>query len=81
MEQQSLFDFLGRAAGPELGWSVAKYASREKVIPTTRQVVTKTYVGNVNVYPAIFLEKYFADPNHKQVLAQDVEWYSKRNKK
>ena len=80
-ERQSLYDYLGRAAGPELGWSVAKYAGKVNAVVTLREVHTTYYNGTINVYDKAFLDTYFTDPQHAQILAQDKEWYNKRRKK
>ena len=55
----SLFDYLHRAAGDQLGLEVAKAAAVERIQVTTRYVETKTYKGNVNLYPKSFLDSYF----------------------
>ena len=57
----SLYDFLGKAAGTELGAEVYK-ESQSKDIKTkvsTREVSNKTYTGRVMLYPKQFLEEYF----------------------
>tara|TARA_Y100001973_G_scaffold17657_1_gene25723 strand:- start:1020 stop:1247 length:228 start_codon:yes stop_codon:yes gene_type:complete len=73
MEKISLFDYLGRKAGQELGLSVATAAGKAGVVTETRYVVTKTYKGNVNLYPKAFLDLYFKgglneNKNGKQML-------------
>ena len=55
----SLYDFLGRAAGAELGKKVAEAAAAKKVGFQTKEVVTKTYTGTIMMYPVEFLEEYF----------------------
>lgn len=55
----SLFDYLHRAAGDQLGLEVAKAATAQRIPVTTRYVETKTYKGNVNLYPKSFLDSYF----------------------
>lgn len=61
METQlmSLFDYLGKAAGKELGAQVANAAAEQRIPPTLRYVSTGTYTGNVNLYPKSFLDSYF----------------------
>ena len=59
----SLFDYLGRPAGSELGQRVAAAASRNKVKYETRHVSTKTYTGDVMLYPKNFLDNFFGGVN------------------
>ena len=51
MKKISLYDYLGRKAGQELGLSVATAAGKAGVTTETRYVETKTYKGDVNLYP------------------------------
>jgi hypothetical protein len=55
----SLYDYLGKAAGPDLGKAVAKTATIEKVPITKREVTTRNYSGEILMYPKSFLDKYF----------------------
>ena len=55
----SLYDYLGRAAGNELGKQVADYASASLVPHQARQVANTKYTGPVMLYPKAFLELYF----------------------
>jgi len=55
----SLFDYLGRPAGGELGKQVYNAASQLKIPVETRQVKTKNYTGDVMLYPEGFLKEYF----------------------
>ena len=59
MEMVSLFDYLGRAAGPDLGKRVASAAAAKGVPFNTRHVETRTYTGEVLLYPKSFLDEYF----------------------
>jgi len=61
MENQmmSLYDYLGRAAGSELGEQVARKATLMKVKMDTRYVKNPVYEGNVMLYPKSFLDEYF----------------------
>jgi len=56
----SLFDYLGHAAGTQLGTQVYEVAKRIKEPVDTRYVKTKTYEGKVVVYRRAFLDEYFA---------------------
>jgi hypothetical protein len=57
----SLYDFLGKAAGTELGAEIYK-ESQNKNVKTkvkTREISNKAYTGKVMLYPKSFLEEYF----------------------
>ena len=72
MRMMSLYDYLGRAAGPELGQQVAQAAARKKVKFQTRYVEQGGYKGDVMLYPKSFLDEYFGggsnNGNNKQLL-------------
>ena len=73
MRMMSLYDYLGRAAGPELGQQVAQAAARKKVKFDTRFVEQGGYKGDVMLYPKWFLDEYFTGGtgggvNNKQML-------------
>lgn len=55
----SLYDYLGHAAGMQLGDQVAKVATAIGVKMDTRYVSNSTYTGNVTLYPEEFLKLYF----------------------
>jgi hypothetical protein len=55
----SLYDYLGRAAGKELGKQVAEYAFSSRVPHEIRQVSNPGYTGPIMLYPKAFLELYF----------------------
>lgn len=61
MENQmlSLYDYLGKAAGRELGSQVYKAASIQKIKVTEKQVANPAYSGKVLMYPKSFLDDYF----------------------
>jgi len=59
MKMMSLYDYLGRAAGMELGDQVAKVATNVGVKMDTRYVSNTKYTGNVTLYPEEFLKLYF----------------------
>jgi len=59
MKMMSLYDYLGRAAGPALGEQVAKKATGMGVKMETRYVKNPVYEGNVMLYPEKFLNEYF----------------------
>ena len=59
MEMVSLYDYLGRAAGSELGKQVATATAKAGVKGETRQVSNPVYTGPVMLYPRSFLDLYF----------------------
>lgn len=66
-EMISLFDYLGRAAGTELGKRVHDTATKLKEPIQTREVRTKTYNGLVCLYRKEFLQEYFTGVQTKDV--------------
>ena len=61
MENQmlSLYDYLGKAAGRELGTQVYKAANVQKIKITEKQVSNPAYSGKILMYPKSFLDSYF----------------------
>ena len=59
MEMKSLYDYLGHAAGADLGQQVAYAAAKAGVVTETRQVSNPVYKGPVMLYPRSFLDLYF----------------------
>ena len=59
MEKISLYDYLGHAAGPELGKQVASAAARAGVKGSMREVSNPIYKGPVMLYPKSFLDNFF----------------------
>ena len=59
MEKVSLYDYLGRAAGPELGQEVANAARSAGVKGEIREVSNPKYRGPVMLWPKAFLDLYF----------------------
>jgi len=59
MEMVSLYDYLGRAAGPELGKQVATAAAKAGVKHEIREVSNPKYKGPIMLYPKSFLDLYF----------------------
>ena len=55
----SLYDFLKRAAGPELGAVVEAAARKKKVKIKSREISNPVYSGKVCLYPESFLKEYF----------------------
>ncbi len=59
MEYMSLYDYLGKAAGGELGKQVAEAAMRDGIKLQTRQVSNPKYDGAIMLYPSDWLANYF----------------------
>ena len=73
MKMVSLYDYLGRAAGPDLGKQVATAAAKAGVKHEIREVNNPKYKGPIMLYPKSFLELYFKgglneSTNGKQML-------------
>lgn len=60
-EMLSLFDYLGKPAGQELGGEVTKSAmSHPNYIKLgSREISNPVYSGKVTLYPKWFLDEYF----------------------
>ena len=59
MNMISLYDYLGRAAGPDLGKQVASAAAKAGVKHEIRELNHKGWRGPVQLYPRAFLDLYF----------------------
>jgi hypothetical protein len=59
MEYLSLYDYLGKPAGKELGGEVAQAAYHGGIKPQERQISNPKYTGTVHLYPKDFLDFYF----------------------
>ena len=59
MEMISLYDYLGHAAGPDLGKKVASAAARAKVKHEIREVNHRGWNGPIMLYPRDFLDNFF----------------------
>ena len=59
MEMMSLYDYLGHAAGSELGQQVANAAKKAGVKGEIREVRNPVYSGPVMLWPKAFLDLYF----------------------
>lgn len=55
----SLYDYLGYAAGQELGGKVCKAAIALKEPIQEREITNTRYKGKVHLYRREFLEEYF----------------------
>ena len=59
MDMISLYDYLGHAAGPDLGKKVASAAAKAGVKHEMREVNHKGWNGPIMLYPRAFLDLYF----------------------
>ena len=60
MEMISLYDYLGHAAGPDLGKQVASAAAKAGVKHSIREVNHVGYSGPIMLYPRSFLDNFFS---------------------
>lgn len=61
MAKVTLFEFLNKPAGGELGKAVNKAAQEQKIPFEQKEIDTPKYKGKVFVYPKMFLTKYFKE--------------------
>ena len=54
----SLYDYLGKAAGPELGKEVCEVAVKLKETIQEREVSNPKYTGKIKLYRREFLDTY-----------------------
>ena len=59
MRMISLYDYLGHAAGPDLGKKVAYAAAKAGVKSEIREVNHKGWNGPIMLYPRDFLDNFF----------------------
>ena len=59
MDMISLYDYLGRAAGPDLGKTVATAAAKAGIKSEIREVNHVGYRGPIMLYPRQFLDNFF----------------------
>ena len=64
IEYISLYDYLGRAAGGELGKQVALSAKQMRTGFQIKEVSNKAYKGKILMYPRHFLDLYFKDQKY-----------------
>ena len=59
MDMISLYDYLGHAAGPDLGKQVASAAAKAGVKHQVREVNHRGWNGPIMLYPRDFLDNFF----------------------
>jgi len=57
--KQSLYEYLGKAAGEKIGKNVFTAAKAMNIKPSTRDISNPNYEGKVMTYPKEFLDLYF----------------------
>jgi hypothetical protein len=67
MEYLSLYEYLGKAAGNDLGKEVAAAAINANIKILSREISNPKYTGKVHLYPKDFLEFYFREPESIQM--------------
>jgi hypothetical protein len=58
-EYRSLYEYLGHAAGADLGKAVAAAAGKQNIKITSHEVSNSKYTGTILKYPVSFLNEYF----------------------
>jgi hypothetical protein len=56
---KSLYDYLGKRAGSELGRIVYQTAKQDKVPMQQKEVSNPLYTGKIMMYPVGWLDQYF----------------------
>jgi hypothetical protein len=74
MEYLSLYDYLGHAAGKELGGQVAQAAYEGGIKPQNREIDNPKYTGVVHLYPKDFLDFYFREPEVEPTLGDRQDY-------
>lgn len=62
----SLYDYLGRAAGMELGKQVCETAVALKETIKEREISNPKYTGKVKLYRREFLDEYFGNKVYEE---------------
>jgi len=74
MEYLSLYDYLGKPAGKELGGQVAQAAYQGGIKPQNREISNPKYTGIVHLYPKDFLDFYFREPEVEPTLGDKQDY-------
>lgn len=70
---KSLYEYLGRAAGSELGKQVALAAEQARVKIDSHEVSNTKYTGRILKYPVSFLNEYFGAETPRTITAAETE--------
>jgi hypothetical protein len=68
----SLYEYLGRAAGSNLGNQVYKKSLELSIKTTTRTVSNPKYSGKIMMYPKEFLDAYFSNKIENQPIHDNL---------
>lgn len=74
----SLFDYLGRPAGPALGYAIATNAAKVKEPIRLREL--PHLKKPINTYRTSYLITAFNDKNLKAIIDEDVKLYNKQKR-
>jgi hypothetical protein len=74
MEYLSLYDYLKKPAGGELGKEVAAAAYKGGIKPQSREISNPKFTGKVLLYPKDFLEMYFREPEVEPTLGDRQDY-------
>jgi len=76
MEYLSLYDYLKKPAGEQLGLKVAIEAKKHKIQTQSREISNSKFTGKVLLYPKDFLDFYFREPDsiHMEDLPKGHDW-------
>ena len=77
MKMISLYDYLGHAAGSDLGKKVAIAASRAGIKSEIREVSHVGYSGPIMLYPKTFLDNFFGGGLNESTSGKQLlkGWY------
>jgi hypothetical protein len=67
----SLYDYLGRPAGSNLGEQVFRAASVSRIPVKTKEVTTPKYKGKIMMYPENWLIGYFSTGQSNFGVSED----------
>ena len=72
-EYKSLYEYLGHAAGSDLGKRVATAAGKQGIRITSHEVSNRKYSGVILKYPVSFLDSYFGNSDTPDVSPDDSD--------
>lgn len=77
----SLFDYLKKPAGKDLGGEVYKESKKKKVKikVETREINNRVYTGKVMLYPRWFLDEYFKKDDNQEELHFQKQSYAQEH--
>jgi hypothetical protein len=67
----SLYDYLGKPAGSDLGEQVFRAASVSRIPVKTKEVTTPKYKGKIMMYPENWLIGYFSTGQSNFGISED----------